>query len=172
MTPEQLSRVMPYAGSRVAAFGSALDAAMDEFAVTTPKRIAAFIAQVAVESGELRFTRELASGEAYEGRADLGNTSPGDGARFRGAGLLMLTGRANFEKCGTALNLPLIANPSLLEIPGGAARSAGWFWSLRGLNELADADKFGEITHRINGGYHALDSRLGYWLRARAAVGL
>lgn len=172
MTPDQLRQIMPYNAGHADAFAPALDGAMTEFGITSPKRQAAFLSQSAEESGELRWMRELASGDAYEGRADLGNTVVGDGPRYRGGGLLMITGRANYNRCGLALNLPLVLNPSLIETPGGASRSAAWFWKYHGLNELADLDKFGQITHLINGGYNGLDSRLTYWLRARKTFGL
>jgi putative chitinase len=172
MNAEQLRAVMPYSAGRVDIFVQPLSAAMQEFGIVTARRQAAFLAQVAHESGELRYTRELASGEAYEGRTDLGNTDPGDGPRFKGRGLLQITGRANYAACAQALDMTLIMNPSLLEVPIGAARSAGWFWRTHGCNELADGDKFGAITKTINGGYTHLDERLAYWLRARKAVGL
>ena len=172
MTPEQIRAVMPYSVGRADQFAQPLTGAMVEFGIATSKRQAAFLAQVAEESGELRLLIEMASGEAYEGRADLGNTEPGDGPRFRGRGLLQITGRANYDKCGLALGLTLVMTPTLLETPGPAARSAAWFWERHGLNELADADKFGELTRRINGGFNHLDERLAYWLRARRAFGL
>jgi putative chitinase len=145
---------------------------MQEHGITTSKRQAAFLAQIAHESGELRYVRELASGDAYEGRLDLGNTQTGDGQRFKGRGLLQVTGRANYQSVGEALGLDLIAYPGLLEMPANACRSAGLFWARHGLNELADADKFGAITKRINGGFNGIDERLRYWIVARKAVGL
>ena len=145
---------------------------MSEFDSSTSRRRAAFLAQVAEESGELRYLRELGSGQAYEGRVDLGNLEAGDGPRYKGGGLLQITGRTHYAQCGAALGAPLEATPTLIETPAIAARSAAWFWRMRGLNALADADRFGEITHEINGGYNGLDSRLRYWLEARKAEGL
>lgn len=172
MTLDELRQIMPYSAGRAETFLQPLLAAMAEFGISTARRRAAFLAQVAHESGELRYTRELADGLGYEGRKDLGNTEPGDGPLFKGRGLLQVTGRANYEACGKALNLPLITNPSLLEVPVGACRSAGWTWSTRGLNALADDEAFGTITHKINGGYNGLDDRLRYWLRARKVENL
>lgn len=163
---------MPYSAGRLASFSQPLTDAMEEFGITTAKRQAAFIAQVAHESGELRYTLELADGKGYEGRADLGNTEPGDGPRFKGRGLIQITGRANYEACGKALGLPLIINPSLLEVPAGACRSAAWYWQTHGLNGFAEADKFGSITKTINGGFNGLDARLLYWINARKVLGL
>lgn len=173
ITPSQFLVVMPNAGTRVGLYAGPLNDAMQEFDITAPRRIAAFVAQIAHESGELRYVRELSNGHQYEGRRDLGNTEPGDGARFLGRGLLQATGRAMYGELERALNLPLISNPELLEEPVPAARSAAYIWShLKGCNVLADRDEFGGITHRINGGYLGLDSRLGYWLKARRIFGI
>lgn len=172
MTPDQLRAVMPYSAGRVDVFVQPLSAAMQEFGITNARRQAAFLAQVAHESGELRYTLELADGHGYEGRADLGNTEPGDGPKYKGRGLIQITGRANYEACGKALGLPLIATPSLLEVPAGACRSAGWYWQSHALNGFSESDKFGSITRTINGGYNHLDERLAYWLRARKVLGL
>lgn len=169
----QLKAAMPFAtDARIASFIQPLNDTMDEFGITTPARQAAFLAQVCHESGSLRFTLELADGKAYEGRQDLGNTHPGDGARYKGRGLIQVTGRTNYEACGKALGLDLIEHPELLEVPSGAARSAGWFWSTHNCNGLADSDKFGTLTRVINGGYNGLDDRLGHWLKARKALGI
>ncbi|NWC11080.1 glycoside hydrolase family 19 protein, partial [Pseudomonas agarici] len=102
----------------------------------------------------------------YEGRKDLGNTHPCDGSKYRGRGLIQITGRANYESCGKALGLDLIAAPELLEHPGPACMSAGWFWSARGLNALADAGQFTKITSRINGGQNGAEDRQALYERA------
>ena len=172
MTPDQLRRIMPSSAGNVDRFAEPITAAMSEFAIATSRRRAAFLAQCAHESGELRYLRELASGVTYEGRADLGNTQPGDGARYKGGGLLQITGRANYRACGAALGVDLEGQPSLIETADVAARSAAWFWQTRKLNELADVDRFGEITRAINGGFSHLDERIRYWLTARAVEGL
>jgi putative chitinase len=166
----QLQMILPQAQQRVGSFIDPLNSAMQEADIVSAVRQAAFLAQVAHESAELLYTRELATGEEYEGRADLGNTQPGDGARFKGRGLLQITGRTNYETCGAALGLDLLTQPQLLETPTDACRSAGWFWRTRDLNALADADAFGAITHKINGGFNGIDARLKYWLRARRVL--
>lgn len=161
---------MPLARTRAAAFLAPLNAAMLEFGITTPARQASFLSQVGHESGQLRYVRELASGQAYEGRADLGNTQRGDGVRFRGRGLLQVTGRANYAACGKALGLDLLAKPELLEQAANACRSAGWFWQTRGLNFLADAGDQERVTRRINGGTNGLADRLALFAVAKRVM--
>lgn len=170
ITLDQLKAIMPYAGTRAAVFLLALNDAMDEFGIDTPTRQAAFLAQVCHESGSLRYVRELASGAAYEGRVDLGNTEPGDGVRYKGRGLIQVTGRANYRVCGQVLGLPLEDEPELLEQVGAACRSAGWFWRSRNLNELADEGNFKVITRRINGGLNGFADRLAAFERASAVL--
>jgi putative chitinase len=167
MTLAELRSVMPLAGTRAAIFLDPLNAAMEEFDISTSPRRAAFLAQIAHESGSLLYVRELASGNAYEGRRDLGNVFPGDGVRYKGRGLIQITGRANYLQCGEALGLPLIDEPELLEQPVHACRSAGWFWRSRGLNDLADAGDFERITRRINGGTNGQQDRLAFYSKAQ-----
>ncbi|OIQ85580.1 chitinase class I [mine drainage metagenome] len=170
---EQLRRIMPHASeARAGEFLDPLNATMKEFDLLPDQRAACFLAQLAHESGSLLYVRELASGEAYEGRADLGNTQPGDGVRFKGRGLIQITGRTNYERCGQGLGVDLIAQPEQLETPLLAARSAGWFWGSHHLNELADAGDFRTLTRRINGGYNGLADRFDFYCRARAEFGL
>lgn len=172
VTPEQLQSAIPYSGARAYGFAAPLTATFAEFDISTPQRQAAFLAQIAHESGSLRYTLEIASGQAYEGRADLGNVQPGDGPRFKGRGLLQITGRANYQACGNALKLDLINNPQLLETPSGACRSAGWYWKVRNLNAFADRDAFGSLTKAINGGYNGLDERCAAWRAACKGLGI
>ncbi len=167
----QLQAICPHAGSRIAQFIQPLNDAMLTFSILAPRRQAAFLAQCAHESGEFRWLRELASGDAYEGRADLGNTQPGDGARFKGGGAIQITGRYNYQKCGAAIGVDLVNHPELVEIPENACQASAWWWQTHGLNELADENAFGSVTHKINGGYTGLDQRLGYWLAALRATG-
>ena len=163
-------QIMPQAGRRATLFLEPLKAAMAEFGIDTPLRQAAFLAQVGHESGQLRYVRELASGAAYEGRADLGNVVAGDGVRFKGRGLLQVTGRANYAACGVALGLDLLAAPQLLEQEVAACRSAGWFWQSRGLNRLADAGDQERVTRRVNGGVNGLAERLALYVVARKVL--
>lgn len=165
-------KIMPLAGKRAAIYWPYLKAAMEERDIDTPKRQAAFLAQLAHESGSLRYVLEIASGAAYEGRADLGNAEPGDGIRFKGRGLIQVTGRANYAACSLALfgDDRLLASPGILETPLEACRSATWFWKSKKLNALADAGKFLTITRKINGGTNGLADRQAYWERAKEVL--
>lgn len=174
MLNEQILRAcMPYATeANIKKFVTPLNLTIDKYQINTPKRVSAFLAQLAHESGSLRYVEELASGEAYEGRKDLGNTHPGDGPRFKGRGLIQITGRANYATLSVALNFDFVKEPEKLELPGAAALSAGWFWNLKKLNELADVDDFKKITKKINGGYNGWDDRVAHWGRCRKAFGI
>ena len=170
ITSQQLLQILPNAGRQAGVFVPVLNAAMGKYGIVTKRRIAAFIAQVGHESGQLRFVREIwgptAQQAGYEGRVDLGNTVPGDGSKYRGRGLIQITGRANNAACGEALGLDLINQPTLLEQPQYAAMSAAWFWSTRGLNTLADQGEFVKITRRINGGLNGLADRQALYEKA------
>lgn len=171
LTPALLLRLMP---SCLAAevHADPIGRAMESAAINTPERCAAFLAQIAHESGQLRYVEEIADGSAYEGRVDLGNTLAGDGPRYKGRGWIQVTGKVNYEKCGKALKLDLVATPELLTTPENAARGSAWFWQSKQLNEIADRQQFGLVTRRINGGYNGLDDRIKHWLRIRRVLGL
>ncbi|WP_122518144.1 glycoside hydrolase family 19 protein [Pseudomonas viridiflava] len=170
ITAQQLLKILPNAGAKVGVFVPALNTAMGKYQIITLERIAAFLAQIGHESGQLRYVREIwgptAQQLGYEGREDLGNTVAGDGSKYRGRGLIQITGRANYAECGEALGLDLISHPELLEQPEHAAMSAAWYWSSRGLNSLADKGDFLQITRRINGGTNGLADRQALYDRA------
>ncbi|WP_024645854.1 glycoside hydrolase family 19 protein [Pseudomonas syringae] len=170
ITTQQLLLILPNAGQKAGVFAPVLNTAMSKYQIVTPLRIAAFIAQVGHESGQLRYVRELWGPTpqqlGYEGRKDLGNTVAGDGSKFRGRGLIQVTGRANYADCGEALGLDLISHPELLELPQHAAMSAAWFWHRAALNTLADKGDFLTITKRINGGTNGLADRQALYDRA------
>ena len=174
LTQQQLLQILPNARSVAGVFVPVLNTAMQRYQIVGRKRVAAFIAQLGHESGQLRYVREIwgptPAQAKYEGRADLGNTQPGDGSKYRGRGLIQITGRANYAACGEALGLDLITQPELLELPQYASMSAAWFWKQNGLNDLADRDQFNTITRRINGGLNGLQDRLEIWSRARAVL--
>lgn len=176
MTPDQLSAALGISMLRAQTWADPLSAAAALFAIDSAQRLAAFVAQVGHESGRLLFLTELwgptPAQDGYEGRADLGNTQPGDGFRYRGRGLIQITGRANYQRAGAALALPLVDHPELLAQPDNAALSAAWFWNQHDLNELADAGEFETITRRINGGLNGLEDRQALWKAAKAALGV
>lgn len=174
ITQQQLLQILPNAGRQAGVFVPVLNTAISKYGIVTPARIAAFIAQVGHESGQLRYVREIwgptAQQAGYEGRADLGNTVKGDGSKYRGRGLIQITGRANYAACGEALGLDLISRPELLEQPQHAAMSAAWFWSTKGLNTLADKGEFVKITRRINGGVNGLEDRQKLYVQAQKVL--
>jgi len=167
---------MPNAGHRLDAHWPFINEALAEGRIETPKRITAFLAQLAYESAEYRYMEEIwGPTEAqlgYEGRADLGNTQPGDGRKFAGVGPIQNTGRANITACGLYLGIDTAADPKLLTLPQYGTRSAVWFWNTRKLSLLADRDWFKTITRIINGGLNGFSDRRQYWDRNRALFGL
>ena len=184
-------------------FHAALDAAMNEFSINTPKRQAMFLAQIMHESGKLAFVTENLNYKAeslnavfpkyfknagrdateyarqpekianvvYASRMGNGDTASGEGWKFRGRGLIQLTGKDNYTACGAKLGKDLISDPSYLESPEGAARSAAWFWGKTGLNSIADAGDIVTCTKRINGGTIGLEDRKHHYEAAMAILG-
>jgi len=168
---DQLRRIMPNLSQQKAEqYLPHINNAMAEAGITTKNQKAAFLAQLAHESGQLRYMEEIASGSAYEGRRDLGNTQPGDGTRFKGRGPIQLTGRSNYRAAGQALGIDLENNPRRAADPDVGFRTAAWFWKSRGLNSLAEAGNFREVTRRINGGYNGLSDRQSYYNRALSVL--
>jgi putative chitinase len=133
ISKEQLHQIMPYAsGENLEKFCQPLNETMDKYQINTPQRMACFLAQLAHESGCLKYVKELATGQAYEGRKDLGNIEPGDGVKFKGRGLIQITGRTNYGALSKALGADLINHPELLEGPVYASFSAWteWIWKI------------------------------------------
>ena len=161
-----------------------------KYEINTPARQVAFLAQVGHESGSLFYTEELASGEAYNNRKDLGNINPGDGPKYKGRGLIQITGKANYKSLSESFGTDFVNNQTLL---GGksskvssdeqlkwSTMSAGWFWNKTHLNELADKldltkkvtdepnlTNFKTITKKINGGYNGLEDRQARFEKGR-----
>jgi len=145
-----------------------------EYEINTPKRISGFIAQLAVESGSLKYVREIYSGEKYDvGKlaVKLGNTpeDDGDGERYKGRGLIQITGLANYKKLSRDLNVDFVNKPELLELPQYATLSAGWYWNDRKLNKLADDGNFAGICTSVNGSWNGWEERLRNWYRCKEA---
>jgi putative chitinase len=177
-----------------------LEETFTKYDISTPQRQAAFIGQCAHESGNFKVlqenlnysaeglmktwpsrfpTKELAdqyarqpakiAGKVYNGR--LGNTSEEEASKFLGRGLIQLTGKENYEHCGSSLGVDLLNNPDWLLNPKYAALSAGWFWNKKGLNSLADASEIETMTKRINGGLIGLDDRKAKIAKALSVLG-
>jgi putative chitinase len=167
---------------------------MDYYEITTPQRAAAFLAQVAHESGGFNFTKENLNYSAkglmttfkkyfpseelakqyerqpvkianrvYANRMGNGPEESGDGSRFKGRGLIQLTGRANYTKFAEDLGIPVEECVAYMETPQGAVASAGWFWDNNGLNKYCDSGDFVTLTKRINGGTIGLEDRLHHY---------
>jgi putative chitinase len=184
LTAEQLATIYKCPLARATKWIAALNAAMAKHHIDTPLRKAHFLSQVGHESGRLQFVRELASGKAYNGRVDLGNTQhealhiaklhrsrPGEW--WRGRGLIQITGYYNNKICGTALKLDLLNNPEQLEKVEHAAMSAGWFWhEFRNINPLADLDLITKVTKKVNGGRNGLEDRQFLLDNAKIVLGI
>ena len=189
---DKLNEIVPGGGS----FAQAISSAAERFQINTPERLAAFIAQTAHESARYtrlienlnysaqglmktwptRFTPSIADEYArkpeaianyvYGGRMGNGPEASGDGWRYRGRGMIQLTGRDNYRRCGLDLGMPFEAEPDIVAQPHYAAITAGWFWQAHGLNGWADKGDFTRITRIINGGTHGLDDRVKIWRKA------
>lgn len=176
LTPEHLQQIATITNAAQVALIRRLvpylNDTVDEFGINTPLRQAHFLAQLAHESDNFNTTEEYASGADYEGRIDLGNVYPGDGVRFKGRGLIQVTGRANYGSCSRGLGLgnTLIQRPTLLNQEDLAARSAGWYWQTRELNPVADRDDVVRVTRIINGGQRGLEDRIAKLRRAKRAL--
>lgn len=170
-------------------WADALQATCDKFEINTPERQAGFIAQLAHESGMFKFVKEnlnysdkalLAvfpkyfnaenvqayarqpekiANRVYGNRMGNGDEASGDGFKYCGRGLIQLTGKDNYKRFSDAVGVDFVSNPELVEQPEYACLSAGWFWSVNGLNKLADAKDILGMTKRINGGTIGLDHR-------------
>lgn len=197
---DQLSRSVGCNIDRAARWLSFIQNSIDKFDISNSKRIAAFFAQIGVESAYLskteenlnysdrgllatfhtHFTQQEAEDYArqpqrianrvYANRCGNGDEKSGDGWNYRGRGLIEITFIDNYRACGIGCNLDLINYPELLTVPANAALSAAWYFNSRGCNELADADYFDEITQKINGGQNGAAQRRALWTRAKSAL--
>ena len=171
ITSDQLHLIIPYSSSQNRTlYIDHLNSAMAEYEINTPLRQAAFISQLAHESGSLNYVKELADGKKYEGRIALGNTVKGDGVKYKGRGLIQITGRANYQKLSDAFKVDFMNAPEKLEDPEFAVKSACWFWTTHGLNDLADKKDFLSITKKINGGTNGLAERETFYKKALEVI--
>ena len=176
ITAEQLAAATGAPYTKAIGWVDSVNATMDKHEINTPARQAAFLAQIGHESCGLQFTRELwgptDDQKGYEGRKDLGNTQDGDGKRFRGRGLIQITGRANYREMGVALGIDCVTHPELLEVPLYAAEVSGLYWAKNRLNAKADFGDFKGITKVINGGMNGYMDRVSRWNKAKLALGV
>lgn len=171
MTIEDLKRIAPYASAKnISIYTPLLNKYMAQYGINTQARKAAFLATILHESGSLTYTEEIASGLAYEGRKDLGNIEAGDGEKYKGRGLIQLTGRTNYSVASSITGIDFIENPELLSEPDNATRVSCWWWQSKGLNELADKGDFRRITKIVNGGYNGWTDRLNFYNRAKEVL--
>ena len=146
-----------------------LNACLERFQINTSFRIRHFMAQVGHESGGLKWMAELASGDAYEGRKDLGNTRSGDGPRFKGAGAIQLTGRYNYQRLADFIKDQRVMDGSAYVANRYPFTSAGFWWHINGMNALVDQGySCRQISSRVNGRDPAngLADREAYFTRA------
>lgn len=166
ITEEQLKKIFTKCKTdKIKLYCEAFNKVWPQFGITTPKRIAAFLGQVGVESGELKYDKELPSkwnmkdpkdprekvGTLYEGRKPLGNTQPGDGPKYIGRGILQLTGRANYTEYAKKLKVDLVNSPDLAMLPEVSVMVACQYFADRKLLEAADVWNLDLITERVNG---------------------
>lgn len=167
MTNEQLRQIATRATLvSINTYAPLLNRYMHNYNICGKLREAAFLATVIHESGHFRYTREIASGAAYEGRKDLGNIHKGDGVKFRGRGLIQLTGRSNYERASKALGVDFVSRPELIEQPDFATMVSCWWWNMKGLNEVADTGDFRKVTRIVNGGYNGFSDREFWYKKA------
>ena len=200
MTTEQLAAAVGLTPELASVWAPCIDETAAKWQINTPQRLACFLAQCAHESGSFRlleenlnysaaalvtlfgkhFTRDEAMSFArqpvkianriYAGRMGNGDEASGDGWKYRGRGLIQITGWDAYQRFSQAVNIDFGANPELLTDEHNAALSAGWFWDTEGLNALADDDDFDGITFRINGGWNGKEDRRSRWEKAKAAL--
>lgn len=180
VTEQQLLAIMPNAKNKAKLYLPYVNGYAETFKIDTPLRMAHFLAQVAHETMELTHIREIGN-EVYCHKYEvgklakmLGNTQKGDGYRYKGRGMMHLTGRANYQAYTNSKYCrgDVVNEPQLLEKPLGATKSGMWYWWSRGLNEIADTDNIVAVTKKVNGGTNGIESRKKYLARAKKALGM
>lgn len=158
---------------RAEELGLAANVRLKEYGVLdNPLRLAHFMAQLMHESGNFRYMEEIANGQAYEGRKDLGNTIAGDGKRFKGRGPIQLTGRANYRKYGRIIGIDIERHPEIAAIPSIGLWTALEYWRQNGINAIADKDDILSITKRINGGTNGIADRKAKLAQTKQWLGI
>jgi putative chitinase len=158
------------------AIAPALVAIIPFAGLTTPLRLCHALAQWTEETDNWESLVEYGPASyfaKYDGRADLGNSRPGDGYDYRGRGPSMVTGRVNYTKIGEQLGVDLVGSPDLLATDMAiSARSAAQYWINAQANDAADQDDVQSVTRRINGGLNGLSERQASLARLKAVWGL
>jgi len=200
LTKEQLAQIIgknPYLDH----WFDALSRALPDYEINTPKRVAAFIAQCAHESGGFNFIKEnlnykaeslvrvwpryfnagnaaqyahnqeKIANRAYAGRMGNGPEESGDGWKFCGRGLIQLTGRSNYQAFADSLQISIDDASEYLKTFEGCVQSACWFWEANNLNQFADSGDITTMTKRINGGTLGLDDRIKHYQHALQVFG-
>ena len=189
VTPEHLAAIAGRTTALMPALADWMNTLCPSYEIDTAREYGHFLAQACHETDHFKTLREYASGSAYEGRADLGNTQAGDGIRFRGRGIFQTTGRANYLQLGIKKGRRdlFINTPELLEQPEYAVWSACEFWKTRGLNDVAnhadtdvlkkkyrgniiDVSPVEYISLTINGGYRGMEERKKYYALAQQVL--
>ena len=177
-----------------------INAAITEADLSTPHRLAAFIAQCGHESGGFKFLEEnlnykadslckvwpshfneeianeyahnpeKIANRAYAGRMHNGDEASGDGWAFRGRGFLQITGKVTYEQCSHELGYDFVSNPDAVATPEGASITAAWFWKKHNLNHFVDNNDFTGLTKAINGGTIGLEDRMARYQHALSVV--
>ena len=172
ITTATIYAIAPHANPKLAAaLPDALNFWLPRYGMTDKEVVRHFLGQCSEETDGFKVLKEYASGKAYEWRKDLGNTHPGDGVKFAGGGLTMLTGRKWYERESTELGIDLVNHPELLQRADYAVESACQFWKDTGLIALAsDPNNFRAITLKINGGTNGINIRWLYYQSAILAI--
>lgn len=202
LTQAQLASAAGLSSATAGQFLNAINSAAAKYGINSAKRMAGFLAQVGHESGGFtRMTENLSysaaglrstfgkyfnaaqaksyagnptkiGNRAYANRMGNGNEASGDGFKYRGRGLIQITGKAMYQQCGSALGLNLIANPDLLAQTSHAVMSAAWYWSSKGCNAAADRADINGMTRPINPALHNMADRRNRYTKAKSALGV
>jgi putative chitinase len=173
-TLAQLQEMMPNSGENSAKYYDAIINAMAKGGLNNCPRMAAFLAQIGHESGSLVYTTEIADGSAYEGITNIGNTSPGDGVRYKGRGVIQVTGKYNYQIVSEGLGYDFVSDPEELANAPWCIDSAVWWWNNHTLSPIADGntqESFDQTTRIINGGYNGKADRDARWAVTKRVLG-
>lgn len=199
ITTQQLAKATGAQLNRAELWLPHIVSAMTEFDIVTPQRQVMFLAQIGHESCGLHYSAEIwgpthdqlgyerdfaspwpstpeeAHGLQFAANRKaftLGNDAPGDGFKYRGRGLIEITGKGNYRTVSAFFSVDFVMDPELLGEDEYSARSAAWFWKWHHLNEMADEGDFYTITKRINGGLNGIENRKALLQAASDALGV